>query len=292
MPRNRPVRATKFERERLKPKMSAKSGPAFKSPGAKVLQGRGCTARIGLSARSGRLSMQRTVVKLTYHPVGGIQGLVKYAAHEGPDEDGNDQEHVVGFSETADAVDGHAVAAAWVSANDPRYFHMIVSPENGGRIADMKPVIRGGMAQLQKDWGTRVEWIGYQHDRDQDGAGRHVHVIMRGVDRDGHELLIAPSYVREGLIYRWSEQVTKEIGPRSEREIRTGLEQSARLREHKAEKDRLVEVAVDAGIMTRKEANTVNRQYAKSGQDGKDQIVQQVRNAIDRQRSQEPEITR
>lgn len=289
MARSRPLKATRFERERLKPKMTSRPGPSVKSPGAKVLQGRGCTSRIGLSARSGRLSMQRTVVKLSYHPVGGVRGLVRYAAHEGPDKDGNEQDPVIGYSETADAIDGHAVTAAW--GKDPRYFHMIVSPENGDQIGDTKPIIRAGMEQLQKDWGTRVEWIAYQHDRDEDGAGRHVHVMIRGIDRDGQEFLIAPSYVRDGLIYRWSEQVTKELGPRSEREIREGLERSAQLREHKAEKDRLVELAIDSGAMTRKEANRVNREYAKSGQDGKDQIVQQVRNAVDRQRGQEPEMT-
>src|SRR4051794_24735856 len=223
MAHSRPVRATRFERERLKPQMSAKPGPSPKAPGAKVLQGRGGTKRIGISARSGRLSMQRTVVKLTYHPVSGVRGLVRYAAHEGPDQDGNEQEPVIGYSETSDAVDGHAVTAAWAGANDPRYFHMIVSPENGDRIADTRPLVRAGMEQLQKDWRTRVEWIAYQHDRDQDGAGRHVHVLIRGVDRSGDEFLIAPSYVRDGLIYRWSEQATKELGPRSEREIRDGL---------------------------------------------------------------------
>jgi hypothetical protein len=163
MYRNRPVRPARFEKERLKPQMSSKPGPAPKAPGAKVLQGRGCTSRIGLSARSGRLSMQRAVVKLSYHPVSGVRGLVRYAAHEA----------VIGFSESSDAVDGHAVTASWASANDPRYFHMIMSPENGDRIADMRPVVRAGMERIQKDWGCRVEWVAYQHDRDQDAQGRH-----------------------------------------------------------------------------------------------------------------------
>src|SRR3954470_21490190 len=206
--RSRPVRATRFgaarfDREMLKPEMSAKPGPSPKAPGAKVIHGRGCTARIGLSARSSRLSMQRTVVKLSYHPLSGISGLVKYAAHEGPDQDDSEQEPVLGFSETSDAVDGHAVTTVWVRANDPRYFHLIVSPENGDKIANTRPMIRAGMARIQKDWGIGVPWIAYQHDRDNDGAGRHVHIIMRGVDRNGDELLIAPSYVRDGLIYRW-----------------------------------------------------------------------------------------
>ena len=89
--------------------------------------------------------------------------------------------------------------------------------------------------------------------RDQEGQGRHAHILMRGVDRDGQELLIAPEYVRDGLIYRFSEPITKELGPRSEREMRDGLERSAQLREHRIEKDRLMNVAVERGAITRQQ---------------------------------------
>ena len=85
------------------------------------------------------------------------------------------------------------------------------------------------------------------------------------MDRDGQELLIAPEYVKEGLIYRFSERVTQELGPRSEREIRDGLERSAQIREHRLEKDRLMSVAVERGALTRRQAQSLNRQYDRSG---------------------------
>jgi hypothetical protein len=279
------------DHDEIRPQMSGKAGQTPKLASGSLRHARGTSVRMGASARSGRLTMQRTVVKLTYHPVGGIRGLVRYASHDGRDEDGQEQEQVVGFSESSDEVDGYAVTAAWQNADDPRYFHLIVSPENGDKIADMKTVTRRGMEQVQRDLGTRVEYIAYQHDRDKDAKGRHVHVIVRGVDREGRELLIAPDYVREGFIYRFSEQVTKEIGPRSEREIRDGLERSREVREHRVEKDRLVSTALERGAITQRQAQTINRQYAKSGQEGKDQIVQQVRQSIDRTPNNEPEMT-
>lgn len=291
MPRSRPVRATENDRYDLKPQMSAKSGPQAKLPTGSLRHARGASVHMGLSARSGRLSMQRTVVKLSYHQVGGIRGLVRYVSHDGPDEDGHEQEHVVGFSETADAVDGYEVTAAWKAADDPRYFHVIVSPQNGDRVADMKTVVRPAMEKIQKDLGTRVEWIAYQHDRDKDAQGRHAHILMRGVDRAGQELLIAREYVRDGFIYRFSEATTKELGPRSEREIRDGLERSAQVREHRIEKDRLIATAVERRVISQKQAQTLNRQYIKSGQEGKDQVVQKVRQAIDRTPSPEHEVT-
>jgi hypothetical protein len=287
MARNRPVR----ERDEIRPEMSGKPGSPPRMPAGSLQHARGSCLRVGLSARSGRLSLQRTVVKLTYHQVGGIRGLVRYASHDDPDEDGNPQDPVIGFSESADAVDGYAVTAAWHAADDPRYFHLIVSPENGDRIADMRTVVRPAMVQIQRDLGTRVDWIAYQHDRDRDAQGRHAHIFLRGVDQDGQELLIAPEYVKEGLIYRFSERVTQELGPRSEREIRDGLERSAQLREHRLEKDRLMNVAVERGAISQRQAQALNRQYARSGQDGKDQVVQQVRQAIDRTPAHEPEMT-
>jgi hypothetical protein len=288
MLRNRPVKALARERDEIKPEMSAKPGSPPKMPPGSLRNTRGAAMHVGLSARYGRLSMQRAVVKVSYHPINGIRGLVRYASHEGPDEHGNDQEPVIGFSESSDSVDGHAVVAVWVSADDPRYFHLIVSPENGDKIADMKTVVRPAMEQIQRDLGTRVEWIAYQHDRDKDAQGRHVHIIMRGVDRDGQELLIAPEYVQRGFAYRFGERVSKELGPRSEREIRDGLERSERIREHRMEKDRLMNVAVERGAITRRQAQSLNRQYARSNQEGKDQVVQQ---AIDRTPNNEPEMT-
>jgi hypothetical protein len=291
MLRNRPVRAPAGEREEIRPQMSGKPGSPPKMPAGSLRHARGTAMHIGLSARSGRLSMQRVVAKVSYHQVGGVRGLVRYVAHDGPDEDGHDQEQVIGFSESGDAVDGYAVTKTWQDAGDPRYFHVIVSPENGDKIGDMKDVIRPGMEQVQRDLGCRVEWISYQHDRDKDAQGRHAHVLIRGVDRDGKELLIAPEYVQKGFSYRFSERATKEIGPRSEREIRDGLERSEQLREHKMEKDRLMNVAVERGAISQRQAKNLNREYAKSSQDGKDQVVQRVKAAIDRTPTHEPEMT-
>lgn len=288
MARNRPVR----EIPDLKPEMKGRAPAPPKMPAGSLRHARGTAVRIGSSARSGRLSMQRTVVKVSYHPVGGVRGLVRYASHEGPDRDGEEQEQVIAYSADQDEVDGRVVTAFWVTANDPRYFHVIVSPENGDRIEDTKRMIRDGMEQVQKDLCTRAEWIAYQHDRDEDAQGRHVHIIMRGVDRNGDELLIAPEYVRDGFRYRFSEEVTKEIGPRSEREIRDGLDRSEQLREHREHKDKVIQQAVEKGAINSYQAKAFNRQYARSGTDAeRQQVVERVQATMNRDPTPEPEIT-
>ena len=52
----------------------------------------------------------------------------------------------------------------------------------------------------------------------------HVHVLIRGVADDGQDLVISRDYISRGLRDRASERVTLELGPRSEQEIRSALE--------------------------------------------------------------------
>jgi uncharacterized protein DUF3363 len=52
----------------------------------------------------------------------------------------------------------------------------------------------------------------------------HVHVTIRGRADDGHDLVISRDYIREGMRARAEGLVTRELGPRSEQEIRRSLE--------------------------------------------------------------------
>jgi type IV secretory pathway VirD2 relaxase len=48
----------------------------------------------------------------------------------------------------------------------------------------------------------------------------HAHIVVRGVDRDGHELRFDRSYIASGMRWRAQEIATQELGPRHEFEIR------------------------------------------------------------------------
>jgi type IV secretory pathway VirD2 relaxase len=52
----------------------------------------------------------------------------------------------------------------------------------------------------------------------------HIHVLVRGRADDGQDLVISRDYVSNGFRGRAEERVTLELGPRSELEIRAGLE--------------------------------------------------------------------
>ena len=69
---------------------------------------------------------------------------------------------------------------------EKRQFRFIVSPEDGGRL-DLTEFARQLMAQVEKDTGRRLVWAAVNHHNTD---GPHVHLVIRGVDRDGHDLRI------------------------------------------------------------------------------------------------------
>jgi hypothetical protein len=72
------------------------------------------------------------------------------------------------------------------------------------------------MSRVERDLGRLVEWAAVNH---YDTEHPHVHVVVRGVDRDGAQLFVEPAYIARGM--RWSAQelATDWLGPRLESEI-------------------------------------------------------------------------
>jgi type IV secretory pathway VirD2 relaxase len=88
-------------------------------------------------------------------------------------------------------------------------------------LSDLKAFTRDLMAQAQRDLGSRLEWVAVDHWNTEHP---HVHVIIRGRADDGQDLVISRDYIREGMRARAQGLVTRELGPRSEQEIRRSLE--------------------------------------------------------------------
>src|SRR5258708_38806067 len=77
------------------------------------------------------------------------------------------------------------------------------------------------MATLERDIGRKVEWAPVNHF---DPSHPHVHIVVRGVDRDGRELRIDRGYISGGMRWRAQELATEELGPRPERDVRRAQE--------------------------------------------------------------------
>ena len=99
-------------------------------------------------------------------------------------------------------------------------FRFIVSPEDGSEL-DLTAYVRRLMATLERDVGRKVEWAAVNHF---DTSHPHVHIVVRGIDRDGRELRIDRGYISAGMRWRAQELATDELGQRPERDVRQALE--------------------------------------------------------------------
>ncbi|MBZ9683929.1 relaxase/mobilization nuclease and DUF3363 domain-containing protein [Mesorhizobium sp. CO1-1-2] len=107
------------------------------------------------------------------------------------------------------------------SEGDRHHFRFIVSPEDAVEIADLKTFARDLMGQMEKDLGTKLDWVGVDH---WNTDNPHVHIILRGRTDDGQDLVISRDYIRQGMRDRAQDLITQELGPRTDHEIRRNLE--------------------------------------------------------------------
>ena len=85
---------------------------------------------------------------------------------------------------------------------------------------------------LESDLGTKLDWVAVDHFNTEHP---HTHIVLRGVDESGENLIIAREYISHGLRERASELVTLDLGPSTDQEI------EARLR-HDVDQERLTAI--------------------------------------------------
>ena len=107
------------------------------------------------------------------------------------------------------------------SQDDRHHFRFIVSPDDALEMADLKFFTRDLVGQMEKDLGTRLDWVAVDHWNTEHP---HVHLIVRGVRDDGQDLVISRDYIKEGMRDRARDLITQELGPRTEHDIRRTLE--------------------------------------------------------------------
>ncbi|MHB8886157.1 MAG: relaxase/mobilization nuclease domain-containing protein [Methylovirgula sp.] len=141
---------------------------------------------------------------------------LSYLKREGVTRDG---EKACMFDAGTDRVDD--VAFADRSKDDRHHFRFIVSPEDAAEMTDLKAFTRDLARQMEADLGTRLDWVAVDH---WNTDNPHVHLLVRGVDQDGQDLVISRDYISRGLRSRAEELASIELGPKPEHEIRSALE--------------------------------------------------------------------
>ncbi len=141
---------------------------------------------------------------------------ISYLKREGVSRDG---ERGLLFDAENDRADEAGFATR--CEGDRHHFRFIVSPEDAAEMEDLKSFTRDLAGQMEADLGTRLDWVAVDH---WNTDNPHVHLLVRGVDETGADLVISRDYISSGLRSRAEDLVALELGPKPEHEIRNALE--------------------------------------------------------------------
>ncbi|MGX9943106.1 relaxase/mobilization nuclease domain-containing protein [Bradyrhizobium denitrificans] len=228
--RVRPGRIRSSRAQRALPFVAQALAAAQKAGGrisrsGKITSGRGphfARGRVA-SIRANRLITSRTrfctVKALVVRNKGQRSPLVRhlnYLRREGVTRDGERAQMFGPQTDDADVKDFTERCK-----EDRHHFRFIVSPEDATDMEDLKGFTRELMAQMEKDLGTKLEWVAVDH---WNTGNPHVHVIVRGRADDGRDLVIDRDYIKSGMRDRAQDLITQELGPRTDLDIGRALE--------------------------------------------------------------------
>ncbi len=145
-----------------------------------------------------------------------LSAHLSYLKREGVSRDG---EKGVMFDAASDRADDLAFSDR--CKDDRHHFRFIVSPEDASELTDLKALTRDLAQQMEADLGTPLDWVAVDH---WNTDNPHVHLLVRGVDQAGADLVISRDYISRGLRSRAEDLVSIELGPKPEHDIRNALE--------------------------------------------------------------------
>jgi type IV secretory pathway VirD2 relaxase len=129
--------------------------------------------------------------------------------------------------------------------DDRHQFRLIVSPKDGAKLHDLKPFIRDFMAQVERDLETKLDWVAVDH---HNTGQPHTHIVIRGKDDRGDDLIITKDYMSHGLRMRAREFMTLELGPEIEHDMTLKLAREVNA-EHFTRLDRALLKHTDRGYL-------------------------------------------
>ena len=180
-------------------------------------RGGSAAARIRVRSAPQRVTVKSRVVRHSrYSGAGGAsRALEKHIAYLG--RGGVDQEHDRGvlFDSDADLSPEEVRAFREALTNDRHHFRFIVSPEAGSAL-ELKDYARELITQMESDLGTKLKWLGVAH---YDTDNPHLHLLVRGKDAQGGDLVINREYISHGMRLQAMEIATQHLGPRLPEDI-------------------------------------------------------------------------
>ena len=188
-----------------------------KAPGSRL--GRGHTAARftgqSLSAFSRRATVKVRLVYLQQASGRSTVQHLRYIEREGVDRQGGPGH---AYGPATDEADTAAFEER--GRGDRHQFRFIVSPEDAEQLDDLRTYTRHLMQRMEADLGTRLDWVAVDH---WNTDNPHTHVVLRGKDDTGKDLIVSQDYITRGMRERAMELATEWLGPRTELEIQRTL---------------------------------------------------------------------
>ncbi|USP11878.1 relaxase/mobilization nuclease and DUF3363 domain-containing protein [Aeromonas dhakensis] len=196
----------------------SKGARAGQRPGSRL--GRGHTAARFAGAKLTPMSRRVTIKTLLVNQrLASPQSLTKHLRYIERDGAGRDGEPGRAYGPQTDETDLDAFKER--STDDRHHFRFIVSPEDGAELDDLRTYTWHLVNRMEADLGTRLDWVAVDH---WNTDNPHTHLIVRGRDDTGKDLIIAGDYIAHGFRHRAAELATEWLGPRTELEIQQSLQ--------------------------------------------------------------------
>ncbi|MBP2845593.1 relaxase/mobilization nuclease and DUF3363 domain-containing protein [Dickeya oryzae] len=198
-------------------KLGKTVGKVGHRPGSRLGRGHVAARFAGasLAPNARRVTIKARLVNLSKAGQRSTIAHLRYIEREGVDRQGGPGH---AYGPMIDAADTAAFEDR--GREDRHQFRFIVSPEDAEQLDDLRTYTRHLMARMEADLGTRLDWMAVDH---WNTDNPHTHLIVRGRDDSGKDLIIAGDYIAHGFRHRAAELATEWLGPRTELEIQQTL---------------------------------------------------------------------
>ncbi|HBO1345074.1 relaxase/mobilization nuclease domain-containing protein [Pseudomonas aeruginosa] len=196
---------------------NATGGKRGKVPGSRLGRGHVAARFTGqsLTANSRRATVKVRLVYLQQASGRSTVQHLRYIEREGVDRQGGPGH---AYGPATDETDTAAFEER--GRGDRHQFRFIVSPEDAEQLDDLRTYTRHLMQRMEADLGTRLDWVAVDH---WNTDNPHTHVVLRGKDDTGKDLIVSQDYITRGMRERAMELATEWLGPRTELEIQRTL---------------------------------------------------------------------
>lgn len=187
-------------------------------PGSRLGRGHVAARFAGraLSRNARRVTIKARLVNLRQVGKRSTTTHLRYIEREGVGRDGEPGKAYGLATDEVDLADFEARGR-----EDRHQFRFIVSPEEAEDLADLRRYTRHLMQRMEADLGTSLDWVGVDH---WNTDNPHTHIVLRGKDDTGKDLIISRDYIAHGMRERAAGLATEWLGPRTEQEIRQSLQ--------------------------------------------------------------------